>query len=86
MIDVTISNFLSVPEVFGKLDPSKLASLMTPTVNGSILGGYIPGPIMRAFLSRATAGMMKDIEKVADVKTLAITGLTENPTILGSFF
>jgi uncharacterized membrane protein YheB (UPF0754 family) len=86
MIDVTISNFLNVSEVFNKLDPSVLASLMTPTVNGAIFNGMIPNFVMRTFLSRATANMMKDIEKVANVRTLAISGLTEDPTILGSFF
>ena len=86
MIDVTIAEFLDVSEFFNQLDPGKLAEIMTPTVNGAILGGWIPFPVMRKFLTGAVASMMKDIEKYIDIAPLAISGLTQDPRVLGSFF
>jgi hypothetical protein len=86
MVDVTITKLLSIPEVFAKLDPSTLASVMTPTVKRAIFGGILPNPLMRFFLKRSSAGIIADIENVSDIRGLAISGLTNDPTVLGNFF
>jgi len=59
---------------------------MTSTVKRSVLGGIIPNPLLRIFLKRASKGVIADIENIADIRTLAIQGLTENPATLGAFF
>jgi hypothetical protein len=86
MVDVTITKLLSIPEVFSRLDPSQLAGLMTGTVKRSVLGGLIPNPLLKFFLKRASKGVIADIENIADIRTLAIEGLTTNPATLGAFF
>ena len=86
MVDVTITKLLSIPEVFSRLDPGQLAGMMTGTVKRSVLGGMIPNPLLRIFLKRASKGVIADIENIADIRTLAIQGLTENPATLGAFF
>ena len=86
MVDVTITKLLSIPEVFSRLDPGKMASLMTGTVKKSVLAGAIPNPLIRFFLKRASKGVIADIENVADIRGLAIEGLTSNAATLGSFF
>ena len=86
MVDVTITKLLSIPEVFSRLNPGKLASLMTGTVRKSVLAGAVPSPLLRFFLKRASKGVIADIENVADIRGLAIAGLTENPATLGAFF
>ena len=72
MVDVTITKLLSIPEVFSRLNPGKLASLMTGTVKSSVLGGLIPNPILKMFLKRASKGVINDIENIADIRGLAI--------------
>jgi len=60
--------------------------MMTGTVKRSVLGGMIPNPLLRIFLKRASKGVIAEIENIADIRTLAIQGLTENPATLGAFF
>jgi hypothetical protein len=86
MVDVTISRLLSIPEVFGLLEPKKLASLLAPTISGSVLKGFIPSPILRLFLRKTSRDMIKNIESVVDIKSIVVTGLTTDPTTFGSFF
>jgi uncharacterized membrane protein YheB (UPF0754 family) len=86
MVDVTITKLLSIPEVFARLDPGTMATLMTSTVKRAVFGGILPNPILRMFLKRASKGVIADIENVADIRQLAITGLTNDPGTLGAFF
>ena len=86
MIDVTIAEFLDVSEFFNQLDPRKLATIMNPVVSGAVLGGWVPPLVMRTFLGKAIASMMKDIEKYIDIAPMAISGLCSDPRTLGSFF
>ena len=59
---------------------------MTPTVRRAVFGGLLPNPIMRFFLRKTSRGIISDIENVSDIKGLAISGLTNDPTVLGDFF
>lgn len=86
MVDVTITQLLSIPEVFSKLDPSNLAQIMTPTVKRAVFGGLLPSFIMRFFLRKTSKGIITDIENVSDIENLAISGLTDDPAVLGNFF
>ena len=86
MVDVTISRLLSIPEVFSLLEPKKLASLLAPTISGSVCKGLIPSPILRLFLRKTSRDMIKNIESVVDIKSIVVTGLTTDPTTFGSFF
>lgn len=86
MVDVTISRLLKVSEVFGRLEPDRMAKLLSPTVSSAVYGGWMPGVLVRFFLRRTSRDMLRNIERVVDVKTLVVTGMTTDPTILGSFF
>jgi uncharacterized membrane protein YheB (UPF0754 family) len=86
MVDVTISKLISIPEMFSLLNPSALASLLTPTVSTAVGGGWIPAPILNFFLRRTSKDMINNIESVLDFKSLVVTGLTADLTTIGSFF
>ena len=86
MVDVTITKLISIPEIFAKLDPATLSEVMTPTVKRSVYGGFLPNFIMRFFLKKASGGIIADIESVSDIRGLAISGLTNDPSVLGDFF
>lgn len=86
MVDVTISRLLKVSEVFNRLEPKRLAELLSPTVSSSILNGWIPNFILRFFLRRTSKDLLRNIEKVVDIKSIVVSGMTSDPSILGSFF
>lgn len=86
MVDVTISRLLKVSEVFGRLEPDRMSQLLSPTVSRAVCGGWMPGVLVRFFLRRTSRDMLRNIERVVDVKALVVTGMTTDPTILGSFF
>lgn len=86
MVDVTISKLISIPEMFSLLNPSALASLLTPTVSNVVGKGWIPSPILNFFLKRTSKDMINNIESVLDIKSIVVTGLTTDPTTFGSFF
>ena len=86
MVDVTISRLLSIPEVFGMLQPTKLASLLAPTVSKSVGKGLIPSFILRIFLRKSSLDMIKNIENVVDIKSIVVSGLTNDPKTIGNFF
>lgn len=86
MVDVTITRLLSVPEVFSTLQPQQMARLLAPTIRGSILGGWVPLPILHFFLQRTARDMLRNIESVVDIRHLVVNGMTTDPAVLGSFF
>ena len=86
MVDVTISRLLSIPEVFGMLEPKKLATLLSPTVSNYVCNGYTPSPILKYFLKKSSKDMINNIEKVVDIKSIVVTGLTTDPRTFGNFF
>jgi uncharacterized membrane protein YheB (UPF0754 family) len=86
MVDVTISRLISVPDVFGQLDPRVLARVLAPAVSGVIAGGWIPSPVVRLFLRRTARDMIKHINSVVDIGALVVSGMTVDERTLGSFF
>ena len=86
MVDVTISQLLDVTEVFGRLDPVQLASLVEPTVRSTVLGGWSPSFLNRFFLGRACKIVIKHAERVVDIRHLVVSGLTEQASTLSNFF
>ena len=86
MVDVTISRLLSIPEVFGMLQPDKLASLLAPDVSKSVGRGLVPSFILRIFLRKSSIDMIKNIESVVDIKSIVVSGLTTDPKTFGNFF
>ena len=86
MVDVTISRLLSIPEVFGMLQPSKLASLLAPVVSKSVGRGLVPSFIVRVFLRKSSVDIIRNIESVVDIKSIVVSGLTTDPKTFGNFF
>ena len=86
MVDVTITKLISIPEVFSKLNPKEVASLLVPTVKSAIFNGMIPSPITHFFLRRTAFDMIKNIQSVLDVKQLVVSGMTTDPRTFGAFF
>jgi uncharacterized membrane protein YheB (UPF0754 family) len=86
MVDVTISKLIDVQEIFSRLEPKEMSKLLLPTVKDEILGGWCPNIFSLFFLRRACANIIKNAEKIFDLRHLVVTGLTDNPATLGSFF
>ena len=86
VVDVTISRLISVREVFNRLEASRLATLLHPTVNPKVLGGWLPSPITYPFLLASARDLLRNIESVVDIRSLVVSGLTADPKTLGQFF
>lgn len=86
MVDVTISRLLQVNEVFAKLDPKVLATIISTTVKDVVYNGIIPKPILSFFIHRVAKDMIVNIENVLNIKDMVVKGMTTNPKILGDFF
>jgi len=74
MVDVTISKLLKISEIFSVLSPAIMGRLLLPTVRSSVLSGLVPGPILQFFLRRTAKDVVKNIEKIVDIKALVVTG------------
>lgn len=86
LVEVTISKLLKVSEVFAQLDPKIISTLMLPTLSPVVLGGIVPKPIVKHFLTSSSKDLLRHIESLVDIRALVIAGLTTNPRTLGQFF
>jgi uncharacterized membrane protein YheB (UPF0754 family) len=86
LVDVTISKLLTVKEIFSRLRPGNLAPLLAPTVNDAVLGGKTPPFILKFVLRRTARDLLRNIEKVVDVKDIVVNSLTRDPKVMGNFF
>jgi len=83
MVDVTISRLLRVPEVFSRLEPRELATLLAPMV---LQDFWIPGVLKRLLLRSTATKVLKNIESCVDIKHLVVSGLTKDPRVLIRLF
>jgi uncharacterized membrane protein YheB (UPF0754 family) len=86
LLDFTISKLVSISEVFGRLDATRIALLLSPAVQPVILSGCAPLVLLRYFLQRVTAKVITNIESFVDMRGLVVSGLSRSPATLGSFF
>lgn len=86
LVDVSISKLITVGEIFSRLDPSQLATHLQPSVSNNVFGGFVPGSILHLFLKRTGKHMIRNIERVVDIKNIVVGGLTSDPAVLGNFF
>jgi uncharacterized membrane protein YheB (UPF0754 family) len=86
MVDVTISRLLNVKEVFNRLEPRELSRILQKDVKASIFFGWLPSPLVRYFLRRASGAVLRDIENVVDVKGLVMNGLCSDQSTLSTMF
>jgi hypothetical protein len=86
MVDVTITRLLKISEVFALLEPSKLANILEPVVSKAVFSGWTPRIVLNHFLKSTAAATIKGIERIVDIRELVVTGMTTDPTVLGSFF
>ena len=63
-----------------------MAKLIAPSVRKSVFRGLLPSPIMSYFLRKTSKDVIKNVEKIVDVKDLVVKGMCTDPRILGSFF
>ena len=86
MVDVTISRLLDVKEVFARLQPKAISEILQKDVKSSVLGGWIPTPIVNLLLRRTSKDLIANVEQVVDVKTIVVNGLCTDTTILSYLF
>jgi len=86
IVDVTITKLLKISEIFGMLDPNKLAELLLPTINKDSFLKLFPNIALSKILTRVSREVINNIEKLVDIKDIVVTGLTNDPKILGEFF
>lgn len=89
IFDVTVSKLISVSETFSLLSPSKLASLMAPTVTPALPAWVrwgVPRLLVRALLMRSASDLINNAEQLIDVRGIVVSQLTANPATLGAFF
>jgi uncharacterized membrane protein YheB (UPF0754 family) len=86
MVDVTITKLLSIPEIFGRLNPSELARMLTWDVKGALFGGWLPSGVVNFFMKRSSRAVIDNVEQVVDVKGIVIKGMTNDPSTMGRLF
>jgi uncharacterized membrane protein YheB (UPF0754 family) len=86
MYDITISKLLKISEIFERLDPTALTLILSDILKKSQIGEVTPLPILKHFTNKIAVDVIKNIEKLVDLKKIVIHGLTNNPSILGTFF
>ena len=86
MVDVTISQLLSISEVFAQLDPAVMAPLLASSLHDAVFGGLLPVPVLHLYLRRVCRDMIAHIESVLDIKALVVRGMTADPATMGRFF
>lgn len=86
MVDITISRLLNVQEVFARLEPSSVASILSGTLSSTVWGGFVPIPLLRSYLRKIARVLIQNIESVVDIKSIVVDGMTRDPAVLGNFF
>jgi uncharacterized membrane protein YheB (UPF0754 family) len=86
MVDVTINRLLSIQEVFNKLNPITLTKLLLPSVGSVLYGGLLPKQALEPFLTKVSKAMIANIQRIVDIRSLVITGMTTDARVLGQFF
>lgn len=86
LVDVTISRLLSIPEVFGRLEPVAMAAILSKCMTKYIYNGNVPLPFLNIIMKNVCKDVIQNIEKIVNVQSLVVTGLTSDPTVLGGFF
>jgi len=88
IVEITISNLISIPEVFNRLKPYELAKLLSPTIKESIPIAHIPGisSVLNLLLRKTSKSIIKNVENIVDIKTLVVSGLTTNSNVLVNLF
>lgn len=84
LVDVTLSKLLNIPALFQQLNPTQVSNLLINSLGPAV--ALFPRFITRFFLKRACADIIINAERVVDLKTLVVNGLTQDPTVLGAFF
>lgn len=86
MVDVTLSELLSIKEVFAQLDPAKMASILTDIISRVIYGGYVPTFIVEYYLNIVSKEVIRSIEDLISCRDIMVRGFTDDPDTLGQFF
>lgn len=86
MVDVTLNKLLKVSEVFEPLEPKKMADYLQKSIQGALLGGWLPLPIVNQCLQRVSREVIRRVEDLVDLGEIVVTGMTTDPAILGRFF
>ena len=50
IVDVTLSQLLTISEVFGRLEPHRIADALAGSVRGVVFGGLMPQAVVRVYL------------------------------------
>lgn len=86
MVDVTINRLLSVKEMFAKLEANIMSKILTSSLKDVIYGGSTPTFILEHYMKKISEDVIQNIEKIVNIRTIVIKGMTAKPTTLGSFF
>jgi uncharacterized membrane protein YheB (UPF0754 family) len=86
VVDVTISKLIRISDLFKQLKPSQLSKFITPLISKHVFYYLLPRPIVTLFTRKIVKNIISDIEKIINIKSIVVTGLTANPKTLGSFF
>ena len=86
LVDLTISRLLDVKEVFGRLKPREIATILQSDVKNSVLKGWIPRPVVNLLLRRTSKDMLNNIMGILNVKSVVVSGLCDNKCTLSDLF
>lgn len=86
MVDVTISKLLKIPEIFGRLESHKMATLLSESVSKVVYFGMLPISVVKFYLQVVSAQVIEHIESLISVKDIVVKGMTNDPRTLGQFF
>lgn len=85
-VDVTLTRLLTIEEVFGRLDPQRMASLLSPELSKVVMGGWAPLPVVEYFVQQVATEVIRNIEKLVSCRNVMVRGMSDDPRTLGNFF
>lgn len=90
---IVTEKLLTVEEAFGRMDPTKLAALLQPMVEGELLkepyGALVVKilhPLLPLILTRVVANLQKEIEDILDLRECVCEAFVRDKIVLVDLF
>ena len=94
MVDMVTTQLLSVPDVFSRLEPSRVSELLAPALSKIAIRDFnIPSvvsircmPVYKFVVNRFTVDMQNNIGSLLDVRACVVNQMMQDRSLLGKLF
>ena len=86
MVQVTISQLITVKEIFASLAPGTVAGFLLPAVRRALPLGWLLGPLLRPVVHATTRHVVAHVDELLDLNALVVQYFVERPAALVALF